>query len=174
MSELVQQYISQARQWWLGLHPRERLILGWGVGLAVVIMFYALIWQPWHKAIAHMETALQERRQSLVWMQQQSERVRSGEFSVAQTALKGTSQSLLAVIEQTAKRSGVRDSIQQMVPSSDQSQVRVVMEQTAFNDWVRWVDVLFREYGVSVIQLTAEREDDAPNIAEIRVTFGRN
>ena len=34
------------RLWWDGLQKRERLILGAGVGLAIVLLAWGLIWQP--------------------------------------------------------------------------------------------------------------------------------
>ena len=77
------------------------------------------------------------------------------------------------MIEQTAKASRVREAIQQLVPNSKENEVRVVLEQANFNQWVRWVDTLIKDYGVNVKQLSAERDEDAPNVAEIRITFER-
>ncbi|MFT5572473.1 MAG: general secretion pathway protein M [Cryomorphaceae bacterium] len=159
--------------YWHQLQVRERLVLGWG-GLAVgLILFYAVLWQPWHKAIDHMEMALPDLRSNLVWMRQQSELIKSGVTTSSSVNLKGRSQSLLSVIEQTAKASSVRDAIQQMVPGQSDTEVRVILEEVSFNNWVKWVDLLFRQYGVNIKQVSAERDDEQPNIAEIRMTFER-
>jgi general secretion pathway protein M len=159
--------------YWQQLQARERLVLAWG-GLAVgLILFYALLWQPWHKAIDHMEAALPALRSNLVWMRQQSELIKSGVTTSSSANLKGRGQSLLSVIEQTAKATSVRDAIQQMVPGQSDGEVRVVLEEVSFNNWVNWVDLLFRQYGVNIKQVSAERDDDQPNIAEIRMTFER-
>lgn len=149
------------------------MILGWGAVLVFLILFYAIIWQPWHKAIAHMETAVQPLRTNLVWMKQQAELIENGGGSSTQQKVKGANQSLLSVIEQTAKTTRVRKAIQQMVPGRTPNEVRVVLEEADFNQWVKWIDLLFKQYGVQIKQVTAEREDDAPNIAEIRLTFER-
>jgi len=79
----------------------------------------------------------------------------------------------LAVIEKTAKTAKVKKAIQQMVPGKNRNEVRVVLEEANFNLWVQWVDVLFKQYNVQIKQVTAERDDDAPNIAEIRMTLER-
>ena len=159
-------------KYWQQLQPRERLILGWGGPLIIVILSYALVLQPWHKALAHMEMALPSKRADLVWMRQQSELLKQGGASNVQK-FKGENQSLMAVIEQTAKASGVRSAIQQMVPRENNQEVSVVLEEVSFNNWVRWVDTLQNQYGVAIKQLTADREDDQADRAEIRLTFVR-
>jgi len=163
---------NAVQTFWKQLERREQLILIWGSVAVVAILFYSLIWQPWHKAIAHMESAIQPTRTNLVWMKQQAELVKNGAANVVSNT-KGRNQSLLSVIEQTAKAANVRKAIQQMVPGQSSSEVRVVLEEANFNQWVQWVDVLFKQYSVQIKQVTAEREDGAPNIAEIRVTFER-
>jgi len=157
---------------WLELQPRERLIVAWG-GLAVfVILSYSLILQPWHAAIEHMQSALPSKRVDLIWMRQQAELLKQG-GQVSKSTVKGQGQSLLSVIEQTAKASGVSKSIKQMVPGESNQQVSVVLEEARFSNWLRWVGTLQQQYGVAIKQLTADREDDAPDLAEIRVTFTR-
>lgn len=162
---------------WQALEQRERLILGWGGLIVGVILFYALVWQPWHNAITSMEEAIQSRRESLVWMRQTSEMVKNGSVISSQQSVKDKSQSLLSVIEKTARISRVNTAIQQMVPGTNQKtnveQVNVVLEEADFNLWVRWVDDLSRNYAVNVSQLSVENETDQPNVVELRVTFER-
>ena len=165
-------FVDQISQKWRELEARERMILQCGAAAAALILFYAFIWQPWHKAIAHMEEALQPRRESLVWIRQQAELVEQTDAAPS-IRRQGQNQSLLAVIESTAGASQVRDAIQQMVPNSTGDEVRVVLEQVNFNQWIRWIDALYRQYGVNIKQLSAERDDDQPNMAEIRLTFER-
>ena len=167
MKKIIQNY-------WQQLQPREKMVLGWGSLVVGLILFYALLLQPWHKAIDHMEGTLPVLRGNLVWMRHQSEQISSGATSANSVNLKGRDQSLLSVLEQTAKVSRVQGAIVQMIPGQSDSEVRVVLEEVNFNQWVNWVDVLFQQYAVSVKQVTAERDDEAPNVAEVRMTFERN
>lgn len=157
---------------WHQLQPRERLILGLGSIIIVVILSYSLILKPWHRAIGNMQKSLQVWRADLVWMQHHAKLVKDGGVSSPQK-FKGENQSLMAVVEQTAKASGVRSAIQQMVPRENNQEVSVVLEDVSFNNWVKWVDILQNQYGVAIKQLTADREDDQPDRAEIRLTFIR-
>ena len=164
--------------YWRQLETRQQLILGWGSAIVGLILFYAIIWQPWHYAIAQMEEAIQGRRESLVWMRQSSEMVKSGAIVDTNTVAKDADQSLLSVIEKTARVSKVNKSIQQMVPGNNirtnNEQVNVVLEEADFNQWVRWIDDLSNNYSVNITQLSVESETDEPNIVELRVTFERS
>ena len=165
--------MEQLKIYWQGLQERERIVVVAGGIAVVLILFYWSIWRPWHAALDHMERVVQPLRTNLVWMRQQSENLKSsGGVSPAQS-YQGTNQSLLSVVEQSAKRANVSPAIQQMVPAQEGGEVRVVLEGVNFNQWVRWIDDLFKRYGVDVKQVTAERDDDKPNVAEIRVTFVR-
>jgi len=131
---------------WQQLAERERIILGCGCLIVFAILFYALIWQPWHYAISQMQERIEDRRASLVWMRQQSEMVKNGEIAQNPKTIKALDQSLLSVVEQTARANQVSESIQQMTPSTDtqagMEEVIVVLEEADFNQWVRWVDSL--------------------------------
>ena len=56
------------KKYWLELEERERLILGVGGIAVVLILFYALVWQPWHKSIDSMKESIQPLRSDLVWV----------------------------------------------------------------------------------------------------------
>jgi len=165
--------IDSLKQYWSGLQARERMFLSWGGVAVALILFYIIIWRPWHIAIDAMEESIQPLRENLTWMRQQSEQIKSAGGANLRHQVKGADQSLLSVIEQTAKRAKVTAAIQQMVPNREKNEVRVVLDGANFNQWVRWIDDLFKQYGVDIKQVTAERDEDKPNIAEIRLTFVR-
>ncbi|MFT4635083.1 MAG: general secretion pathway protein M [Arenicella sp.] len=160
-------------KYWLSLQYRERVILALGGFVVSIILLYALLFQPLYKALAEMQLALPSWRGNLVWMRQTDELLeRGGNLAVSQVPA-GADQSLLSVLESTARRANIRKSIQQMVPTQNNTEVRVVLEDADFNQWLFWVDTLYKMNGVDISQMTAERDDDRPNIAEIRVTFVR-
>lgn len=165
--------MEEIKKYWAGLQPRERIILTFGSLIVSIILLYALLFQPWYKALNHMETALPDLRTNLVWMRQQSQALKDGSVKQKAPKLQGRGQSLLSVVEQTAKRAQVSQAIQQMTPAQNNTEVRVVLDEVNFNQWLRWVDELYKRYGVDIKQVTAERDDDRPNIAEVRVTFIR-
>lgn len=166
--------MNSFKKYWGELQPRERLILSWGGFIVAIILLYALLLQPLYRAVSFMESSLPGLRSNLVWMQQTDQLLEDGGGVIAQKGFDGAGESLLSVIESTARRAKLSKSIQQMVPGKDNAEVRVILEDANFNQWLQWVDILYKQSGVDIRQVTAERDDDKPNIAEIRVTFIRS
>ena len=158
---------------WQKLQSRERAMVSWGALAAILMLLYTFVWSPWHKAIFHMESVITIKRVDLVWMRQQAAALGDSGTVAPQANVKGTSQSLMAVVERSAKASGVGESIQQMIPRQNNTEVSVVLESVSFSKWLRWVDILEKQYAVTVKQLSAERDTTQPDTAEIRVTFSR-
>ena len=166
--------MDSLKKHWAELQPRERVILFLGSIAVSVILLYALLLQPLYKAIASMESALPALRSNLVWMRQTNELLEGGGNIAVNRSVQGGNESLLSVVESTARSANVRKSIQQMVPDKSTNEVRVVLEDANFNQWLLWIDNLYKRYGVDIRQVSADRDDDKPNIAEIRVTFFRD
>ena len=159
--------------YWQQLQPRERSIVSWGALAALLMLLFTFIWSPWHKAIGHMESVIPLKRVDLVWMRQQAAALGEAGTVAPQANVRGVGQSLMAIVEQSAKASGVGESIQQMIPRLNSTEVSVVLESASFNRWLGWVDMLEKQYAVTVKQLSAERDISQPDTAEIRVTFSR-
>lgn len=165
---------NQIKTYWASLEPRERMVLGYGSVAVVLILFYALIWQPWQASLAFMDKSVTSMRVDAVWMEQRAAQMaQGGGSSKGNQPRLGAGQSLLSVVEKTAKEATVRGAIQQIVPNQANGDVRVVLESVDFNQWVKWVDNLYKNYGVDISQINAEKDDEKPNLAEIRVTFFR-
>lgn len=164
---------QQIKHYWASLEPRERAVLGYGSIIVAIILLYALIWQPWQNSLSFMEASVSNMRTDAIWMEQRAEDMTQGVVGSRKKAAQGAEQSLLSVVEQTANQVGLRSAIQQMVPNQENGDVRVVLESADFNKWVQWVDNLYKNYGVDISQINAEKEDEKPNLAEIRVTFYR-
>ena len=165
--------MDSIKKYWLGLQDRERLILGAGSVIVALILFYALLLQPLYRALSHMQTALPSLRENLVWMRQTDQLLDGGAAKATNVTVDGAGDSLLSVLESTAGRANIRKSIQELVPVRNKDEVRVVLGDVNFNQWLRWIDILYRRNGIDIRQLSAERDDERPNIAEIRVTFYR-
>ena len=160
-------------KFWHDLQPREKWLVGGGAVFCITLLFHQLLWKPWQDSLDFMEEALVGHRTNLAWMQQQAEQLKNGGALPEARGTQGRNQSLMSIIEQSARAAGVRESIQQLMPRENNTQVSVVLEGASFNKWVTWIDMLQNQYGVTISQLNAEREDK-PDVAEIRVTFARD
>ena len=164
---------SPLKNYWKSLEARERLVLTWGFVSVLIILFFSQLWLPLQNSLRFMEGSVRSMRVDTVWMEQMSKEYVRGSAATNAPKKRGENQSLMSVVEQTANRAGVRDAIQQIVPEQATGEVRVVLEGVKFNQWVLWIDNLYKNYGVDITQLNAEKEDEKPNIAEVRLSFKR-
>lgn len=164
---------DKVKVWWSNLEQRERGMLVGGALLVCILLFYQLIWFPWHRAIHNMQNSLQWHRENLVWMRQQSELIGQYDWVSGKAPAQNKNESLMAVLGSTAKTSGVRASIKKMTPSADEEQVSIVFDEVSFNRWAKWASQLQAKDGVQIKELSADRLSEKPDLADIRVTFAR-
>lgn len=170
----MSEQLQVVKNWWAQLQARERLVLSVGSVVVPLILAYLFIFEPWQTAMQHMSRVVPIKRTELAWMREQAEvmgPINSSSNSSANFI--GQNQSLMSVLQKTANQKGLQKSIKQITPRPENDSVSVLMEEVSFNGWVRWVTDLEKRYGINVVQLNAERDDDKPDIAEIRVRFKR-
>lgn len=156
-------------EYWRSLSGREQLTLGLGGIVVAAIMFYVIVWEPWHKELNRLRAQVPQKIETLAWMKQQ--------LKVAQVLQKqrpgggGTNQSipLLTVIEQTANKAAMRKSIRRMQPTENNA-VQVWLDELYFDNWLKWIDLL-QKRGIDVNNVTVSRAQT--NTVSIRATFAR-
>lgn len=170
----MSQQLQVIKKWWGQLQARERQVLSLGSILVTAILLYMFILEPWQAALKHMSRVLPIKRTELAWMRQQAEVMMPVNASINRNPrFIGQNQSLMSVLQKTANQQGLQKSIKQITPRPENDSVSVLMEEVSFNGWARWVTDLEKRYGVNIVQLSAERDDEKPDIAEIRVRFQR-
>ncbi len=143
-----------AKQYWAGLQPRERLVLLGGGVLLVLILFYVLLVDPLQRELERLEQSVEAQRQSLKWMQQASLEVK--QLRTTPSGAKPVSgQSLMSVIDASARSVGLAGAIKQLRPEGQGVKVR--LEGAAFDDMLRWLGQLNNRQGIPVSGLVMER-----------------
>lgn len=165
-AQLSSQLKQQLAAKWQTLEQRERLTLMIGSIFVLIIIVYSFIWAPMQQSIHKHHDLLPAKRADLVWMQQQAENYKSNK-----QITKVSDKPLLTIIEETAQQAGLREQIQQMSPGDNPNEVKVSLSETSFDDWIKWVDSLNKQYGVSVTAASIQREEEKR--VDIRVSFGR-
>lgn len=152
-----------------GLSARERLIVFVGGTAAVVILVYALVWQPWQAELERLRERVPEKQQTLAWMQSQAARVESLSAR-ADDEPQTSGLPLLTLVERSANQVEMRDVITRMSPGDESDQVRVWLDKVAFDRWLQWVDVLSDD-GIDVAEANIDRSGE--NLVGIRATLQR-
>lgn len=143
------------KDWFFGLEPRERLLVGGGAVLLVLLLLYLLIWEP----IAGKYTALQEsvdsRKQDLAWMQQAAAQINALKRSDSRAATGLGGRSLLAVVDQSVRVGGLGGAIKRIEPDGSKG-VKVWLEGAAFDPMILWLGKLSKSYAIEPSIITLE------------------
>jgi general secretion pathway protein M len=159
--------MTALRQHWEQMQPRERRIVVAGGAATLVLLLYALVWDPLTTSLGQMEQNVTAQRATLAWMQQ---------AAVEARALRGTQgtgsagRSLLALSDESAKAHKLGTAVKRVQPDG-QHTVRIWLEDAAFADLLRWLDTLASRHGVKISGLTVERVPAAPARVNARVVL---
>lgn len=150
------------------LSSRERgLLLAAGL-LAVLLMFYMLIWEPAQLRLKDLrERQLPQSEQTLAWVKQALASAGNKSLDKAEKIIQGP---LLTVIEQTAEKAKVRSAIKRMQPNQNQ-QVKIWMDEVSFDGWLRWVALLHQQ-NVAVDRVSVAA--NSPGLVDVRMTVARH
>ncbi len=156
-------------EYWRSLSNREQLTLGLGGIIVVAILFYVIVWEPWHKELNRLRAQVPQKIETLAWMKQQLKVVQALRKQRPGGGGAGQAMPLLTVIEQTANQATIRKSIKRMQPAENNS-VQVWLDELYFDNWLKWIDLL-QKRGIDVNSVTVSRAQT--NTVSIRATFAR-
>jgi len=149
------------KNWWLGLLPRERLIVAAGVLVLVIFIFVTRVLLPLNDKLDIARSDVASQQELLSWLQPRAAELRQRRTSGDQPQQETISASdLLVVADRQAKAAGLADSIKRTNPEAG-SGVRMVLEQARFDDLLRWLGQLYRQHGVEVESLAVTKKDQA-------------
>ncbi|MEX0899964.1 MAG: type II secretion system protein M [Gammaproteobacteria bacterium] len=155
------------KTWFLGLAPRERLLIGGAAGAVVLLLAYLLVVEPLQQRRAVLERGVVAQRELLAWMRDAVVPLRGNTSAPADSR----GQSLFAVVDRSARATVLAGALQRVQPEG-QGNVRVWFNDAPFDDLVRWIATLQREHGITVNTLSVERVDTA-GLVNARVTLER-
>lgn len=159
----IAQYLRKASGWFHGLSSRDQLALK---VMLVALGFFALFFLVWKPAVEFRDRSrdLAEQRYSdLVWMVQNEAQARGlsrqggsgGQGSLPQ------GQSLLTVISTTARGQGI--TLQRFEPRGDEK-INVWLEKVEFNKLMNWLEMLNKQFGIDVEQISVDRGNEAGRV----------
>ncbi len=158
------------RDWWDGLQPRERLMLGGGAVVLALLAVYLLLFEPVTKRQAALASSVAAKRAELAWMQDQAKTVvalrRTG-----QTLRSEDRRSLLAVVDSSLIRAKLKPQLQRMEPDGNDA-VKLWFGATNFDDLMLWLDALDQQSGLQVASLRL-KPIDQPALVDANLTLKR-
>ena len=152
--------------YWNNLSSRERLLIGIGLPLVLLIIFYLYFWQPYRDELQRLRRMVPEKAATLAWMQH---RLAQQPVSDAVTSGSNAKGPLLTEIEKLAISTKVQEAIQRVQPGVD-GEVEIWFQDVVADQLFRWIDQLSSSF-ISVESATITRS--SPGLVSARVKLNR-
>lgn len=136
------------RDWFANLESREQRIVIAGSAVAVLIIFWALVWLPLERGRDNLETSVGNWQQSLAELRLLAATVPANGRPARVTAPADTSQSVVVVVDRTLSERSLNKAVKRRQPTPNG--IRVEFENVAFDQLVVWLGHLSDIYGLSV------------------------
>jgi len=133
------------KEWFANLAERERLMVGVGGVLAVIIVVWGLIWVPLRDGAIDLAEAIDDKQDLLVDLQRAEALPSSGNAN----ARAGNSSSLVVLVDRTAQSMGLAGSFTRTRPDGPDA-ISVSFTNAPFDNIVNWLIALEQSEGVTV------------------------
>lgn len=145
------------RDRWQQLSEREQRLVLITAGVVFISLLYFGLWEPLQRGIEAGQLRLKAQQQTLQQLQQDAVRVQQLRSRQARHARSGTRKgSLLVVIERSAQQKKMQAALQKVQPEGNDG-VRVWLDNVVFDDLVEWLDLLSRQHGLQISDISIER-----------------
>ena len=156
------------KEYWMNLSASERRTLSIGGGVLVLVLIYALVWQPVASSAEQWRKSVKDKEAFVVWMNNAVLEAKAMRKSAKPTA-SGNRQSLLALVDQMARRSKLGPALKRVEPKGT-NEVRVRLENASFDDVMKWLTQLQKTRSVGVESISLDKEDQ-PGLVSATLTL---
>lgn len=146
------------------LNTREQIMVSVTSVIVIFYLVYLFIFEPITVAQSEALKQLQEKRETLAWMQQ----VKHHAGQSSRQKVQDTSQ-LLAIITEQLSQSGLKPFPYQLQQSGG-GNVQLSYEKVPFNPFIEWMISFQADYSITVQQLTATKQDQE-GMVKLTVVF---
>jgi general secretion pathway protein M len=131
--------------------------------LALLLIFAIVL--PLHHFNADAVADYRAQRDTLAWME--SNRQAVSKAGATPSAARQPGDSVLTIANQSARTLGL--SFKRYEPNGERG-VNLWLEQVPFDQVVRWLELLERDYGVTAVDFSASRRDEA-GMVDVRLNL---
>jgi len=150
------------------INRSERLTLLVGGIFIAIFLCYQVIFSPMNNTIDKKQQILNEKIQTLHWLQQASIDYSQLIKNKPRRNANYSKDSLLTIIDQTTVKLDVRSFIRRIDPEGE-NQVQIWFERINFDDLIHLLNILQRNNNISVINLSINRQTDLA-LVDARIT----
>lgn len=150
------------------INRSERTALIIGAVFVSCFLIYLIIFAPLHNSINNKQNILEDKIQTLNWMQQASREYLQLRKTKPQQSTKYSNESLLTIIDRTTEKLRVRSFIRRIDPEGE-NRVQIWLERINFDDLIQLLNILQRNHNIGVENISVNRQSDQA-LVDARVT----
>lgn len=144
---------------WQSYTQNEQRIIGVLLVLVLLVLLYALIWQPGLKARERLTVSIAKKQSQLQTMQTQAAQIDALNQTVK--LLQRNPQGLKIAVETSARLHSIKLSNGKL-SLTPEGALELTLVDISFDDWIRWADALQTEHQVRVTRCHIEAENSNP------------
>ncbi|KTC81592.1 type II secretion system protein GspM [Legionella brunensis] len=148
--------------YWNNLNQRERWMVGIAIACIVFYLFYLFIYSPLTTAVSSKTLQLQEKRETLAWMQQIQHQPQNKKIPQPITNAK-----LLTLIGSQLNNGSLRKFVYQLQQTGP-GDIQLSFEQIPFIPFLTWLWALTNDYAIVLKQFSAERTE-TPGVVKLTI-----
>jgi general secretion pathway protein M len=146
------------KDWFLGLEPRERLVVAVGSFVVLALVLWGLAIAPLYNASALTSSRIESKRNTLAFLRGAAAELAAGaQLPASRPDLAG--QSLVVIVDRSAREAGLGASLTRNQPVGDDG-IRVRLENASFDALARWLAALNAGSGLSIESASFDRAPD--------------
>ncbi len=146
------------KDWYLGLEPRERLVVAVGAVVVALLLVWGLVLSPIYGASASAAQRVDDKRATLAFLRDAAAEL-AGAPALASRGPDMSGQSLVVVVDRSARAAGLGAALTRNQPVGEDG-IRVRMENAAFDALAVWLGTLSTSAGLAIEAASFERTPD--------------
>ena len=162
--------MHKLKDWFYGLQPRERAIIGGGAILVLLTAIYMLALAPFYRNVAALNASVEEQKADLAWMRSVAGEVQA--LSASQPMIAPPSdESLVVLVDRTAREAGLSSALTGQTPNGETG-IRVRLEGAGFDQAMMWLANLELSHAVAIESATFDRTS-TPGQVNVNLVLNR-
>ena len=162
--------MQKLKDWFYGLQPRERAIIGGGAILVLLTAIYMLALAPFYRSVAALDASVEEQKADLAWMRSVAGEVQALSANQPMVAAP-TDESLVVLVDRTAREAGLSSALTGQTPNGETG-IRVRLEGAGFDQAMMWLANLELSHAVAIESATFDRTS-TPGQVNVNLVLNR-
>ncbi|HSW71689.1 MAG TPA: type II secretion system protein M [Gammaproteobacteria bacterium] len=147
--------LAQLKTRWQTLDSREKNMLLGGAFITSFLLFYALIWSPFHSHLELLRQQIRAEKKTIAWMQVASKQLQALEGRQSMPSAKLLSERI-NLVQEDLRQTRLSKNITRLTQSSS-DEIRCSFDRVDFDTLIKWLIPFSQQHDLTVKQASVRR-----------------